>query len=59
MDKWKCDLVRGFIEENKDITFLYIMKTDSDECEDMIQFIEEMRLESKFMIYCHIKSEMS
>lgn len=58
MDNWKCDLVQDFIDENKEIAFLYIMRDGNNTCEDMIAFIEEMKLESKFYIYCDIKSQM-
>ena len=59
MDNWKCDLVQGFIDENKDIAFLYILRDKDNTCENMIEFIEEMKLEGKFMIYCDIKSQMN
>ena len=59
MDNWKCDLVQDFIDENKDIAFLYIMRDGDNTCDDMIAFIEEMKLEPKFMVYYHIRSEMN
>lgn len=59
MDNWKCNLVQDFIDENKEIAFLYIMSNGDNTCENMIEFIEEMKLEGKFMIYCDIKSQMN
>jgi len=58
MEEWKCDLVADFINDNKEIAFLYILKEQTGECEEMIQFIEEMKLTLKFLLYCDMRSQM-
>jgi hypothetical protein len=51
-----CTLVRDFINDNKEIAFLYMLKQDKDDCIEHIDFIEEMQLTHKFLLYSHMRA---
>ncbi len=56
MKEWQCNLVKDFINDNTEISLLYMIKSQDDTCGEMKEFIEEMQLESRFYIYCNIKA---
>ena len=53
-----CELIRGFINDHSDISFLYMLKQEKDDCMEMYEFIEEMQLMGKFFMYSHIKANL-
>ncbi len=56
MKEWQCNLVKDFINDNTEISLLYMIRSEDDTCGEMKEFIEEMQLESRFYIYCNIKA---
>ncbi len=56
MKEWQCNLVKDFINDNTEISLLYMIRSQDDTCGEMKEFIEEMQLESRFYIYCNIKA---
>ncbi len=56
MKEWQCNLVKDFINDNTEISLLYMIRSQDDTCGEMREFIEEMQLESRFYIYCNIKA---
>jgi hypothetical protein len=56
MKEWQCNLVKDFINDNTEISLLYMIRSKDDTCGEMKEFIEEMQLESRFYIYCNIKA---
>ena len=56
MEQWQCNLVKDFINDNTEISLLYTIKPGEESCDDMVEFITEMKLESKFYIYCNIRA---
>jgi hypothetical protein len=56
MEEWQCDLVKDFINDNSDVSLVYVISGRDDSCEQMIEFIQEMQMESKFYIYCNIRA---
>jgi len=59
IETWKCNLVKDFINDNKEIAFLYMLREDESDCQEMIEFIEEMQLTLKFSLYCNIRAEQN
>ena len=58
MDEWKCDLVDDFIHDHSDIALLYVLKQDKGTCDEMCEFIEEIDLTHKFLMYCHMRAAL-
>ena len=56
MKEWQCNLVKDFINDNTEISLLYMIRSEDDTCDEMKEFIEEMQLESRFYIYCNIRA---
>lgn len=56
MEKWQCNLVKDFINDNTEVSLLYAISGGDDNCQDMAKYITDMRLESKFYIYCNIRA---
>lgn len=56
MEEWQCDLVKDFINDNGDVSLVYVISGRGDSCEEMTEFIQEMKMESKFYIYCNIRA---
>lgn len=54
-----CTLMRDFINDHREIAFLYMLKQDKDDCREHIEFIEEMHLMPKFLMYSHIRANMN
>ena len=54
-----CDLLKDFIDDNSDIAFLYMLKQEKDDCIEMYEFVEEMHLIPKFLLYTHMRANMN
>ena len=39
MEKWQCDLVKDFINDNGDVSLIYMISDRDDSCEQMTEFI--------------------
>ena len=59
MEKWQCNLVKDFINDNTEVSLMYMLKEQTGNCGEMVEFITEMKLESKFYIYCNIRANSS
>lgn len=51
-----CQLMVDFINDHKEIAFLYMLKQDKDDCMEHIDFLEEMHLMPKFLMYSHMRA---
>jgi hypothetical protein len=58
MEDWKCKMVRDFIDDHTELALLYSLKQERGDCEEMVEFIEEMQLEGKFAMYLDVRSQM-
>ncbi len=56
MEKWQCNLVEDFINDNGEVSLLYMLRGGDESCDDRTSFIQELKLESKFYIYCNIRA---
>ena len=56
--KFECNIVQDFIDDNKEIAFLYMLKQENGSCMEMCDFIEEMDLMPKFLMYSHMRASM-
>ena len=56
MEQWQCNLVEDFINDNGEVSLLYMLRGGDESCDEMTQFINELKLESKFYIYCNIRA---
>lgn len=54
-----CDLLKDFIDDNSDIAFLYMLKQEKDDCIEMYEFVEEMHLMGKFLLYTYMRANMN
>ena len=59
MEDWQCNLVKDFINDNTEVSLMYMLKEQTSTCGEMKEFIEEMKLEGKFYIYCNIRANSS
>ena len=57
LGKTECEVLRDFIDDNKDVAFTYILSGREDTCDDMIEFVGELQLQSKLMIYADIRAQ--
>lgn len=58
MEGWQCNLVQDFIDDHKEIAFLYMLKQEKNDCSEMVAFIEEMHLTPKFLMYSYMRANM-
>ena len=58
MEEWQCNIVQDFIDDHKEIAFLYMLKQDKGDCMEMIEFIEEVNLTHKFLLYSHMRASL-
>ena len=58
MNNINCDYLRDFIDDNTDIGLLYVIKQEKGDCNEMYEFIEEMHLMGKFLLYSHMRESL-
>ncbi len=58
MENLDCELLKDFINDHSDISFLYMLKQEKNDCMEMYEFIEEMDLIGKFFMYTHMRANM-
>ena len=56
--EFECNIVQDFIDDHKEIALSYMLKQDRDDCDEHIEFIEEMGLTHKFLLYSHMRASM-
>ena len=55
----ECELLEDFINDHSDIALLFAIKQEKDDCNEMYEFIEEMHLMPKFLLYSHMRANMN
>jgi len=58
MNNIDCDYLRDFIDDNTDIGLLYVIKQEKGTCDEMHEFITEMHLMPKFLLYSHMRDTL-
>ena len=53
-----CELLKDFINDHSDIALLYVIKQEKGDCNEMYEFIEEMHLMGKFLMYSHMRQSL-
>jgi len=59
LQKTECEILQGFIDDNKDIAFQFILRGYNDTCDDMVDFVVANKLETSLYIYCDIVKQMN
>ena len=57
LGKTECQVLQEFIDDNKDVAFTFMLSGKDDTCDGMVEFIGEMKLEMKVMIYADIRAQ--
>ena len=55
----ECELLEDFINDHSDIALLFAIKQEKDDCNEMDEFIEEMHLMGKCLLYSHMRANMN
>ena len=58
MENLDCELIKDFINDHSDIALLYVIKQEKGDCNEMYEFIEEMHLMGKFLMYSHMRANL-
>jgi hypothetical protein len=53
----ECQVLQDFIDDNKDVAFTFILSGKGDTCEEMVEFVDELKLQSQLMIYADIRAQ--
>jgi len=56
--EFECNLVQDFIDDHKEIALSYMLKQEKGDCDEMCEFIEEMDLTHKFLLYSHMRASI-
>tara|TARA_R110002167_G_scaffold120345_1_gene298158 strand:- start:438 stop:623 length:186 start_codon:yes stop_codon:yes gene_type:complete len=57
-DEFECSVVQDFIDDHSDLALLYAIKQEKGDCDEMCEFIEEMHLTHKFLLYSHMRASL-
>lgn len=58
LNKTECEVLQGFIDDNRDIAFTFMVKGYQNTCDDMVDFVVDNKLETSLYIYCDIVKQM-
>ena len=53
----ECQVLQDFIDDNKDVAFTFILSGKGDTCEEMVEFVSELQLQTQLMIYADIRAQ--
>jgi len=53
-----CQVIEDFIDDNSELALLYAIKQEKGDCSEMVEFIEEMHLMGKFLMYSHMRANL-
>lgn len=58
MENLNCGLLEDFINDHSEIALLFAIKQEKDNCNEMYEFIEELNLMGKFLMYSHMRQSL-
>jgi len=53
-----CDYLRDFINDHAEVAFIYMLKQEKDDCDEMYEFLEEVDLTHKFLLYIDMRKQL-
>lgn len=53
-----CDYLRDFINDHAEVAFIYMLKQEKDDCDEMYEFLEEIDLTHKFLLYIDMRKQL-